>query len=111
MELMKLEQSCMQGTLWSFTALCLQLGSCLSLLAASLSLGPMRSQITNSISEQAGGRVRGVQGGGGEHWGSQLDLLFLHSQTKQNHWPARVIKDPWVVIETTFGARWLLMHE
>lgn len=44
-------------------------------------------------------------------WESQPDLLFLHSQTKQNHWPARVIKDPWVVIETTFGARWLLMHE
>lgn len=101
----------MQSTLWSFTALCLQLGSCLSLLAASPALGLMRSQITNSISVQAAGGMWGVLGGGGEHWGSQPDLLFLHSQTKQNHWPARVIKDPWVVIETTFGALWLLMHE
>lgn len=48
---------------------------------------------------------------GGRARASEPDLLFLHSQTKQNHWPARVIKDPGVVIETTFGARWLLMHE
>lgn len=34
-ELMKPGQPSMQGTLWAFTALCLQPGSCLSLLAAS----------------------------------------------------------------------------
>lgn len=39
------------------------------------------------------------------------DLLFLHPQTKQNHWTVRVIKDPGVVMETTFGGLWLLMHE
>lgn len=61
----------------------------------------------NGISAQA---AEGC-GGGGERQSQRPDLLSLHWQTKQNHWPARVIKDPRVVIETTFGARWLLMHE
>lgn len=102
------EQPCMQGTLWSFTALCLQPGSCLSLLAAALSLGLMQQPDNEQYISAAGG---GGAGEGVSARASRPDLLFLHSQTKQNHWPARVIKDPRVVIETTFGARWLLMHE
>lgn len=46
-------QPCMHGTLWSFPALCLQPGSCLSLPAAALSLGLMQCQIMNSISALA----------------------------------------------------------
>lgn len=50
----------MQGTLWSFTALCLQPSSCLSLLAAALSLGLMQQPDNEQYISAAGG------GGAGE---------------------------------------------
>lgn len=55
-EFMKPGQPSLRGTLGSFPALCLQPGSCLSLLAAAPSLGLMRGQITTVYQRRAEGR-------------------------------------------------------
>lgn len=62
MELMKPGQPWMQGTLWSFTALCLQPASCLSELAAAPSLGLMQQSDNEqyiSVVEKGGEGERG----------------------------------------------------
>lgn len=74
-------QPCMQGTLWSFTALCLQPGSCLSLRAAAPSLGLMQRQIMNSVSARAG--EEGGRGGGSERR-SRACLTYYSFTLKQN---------------------------
>lgn len=75
-------QPCMQGTLWSFTALCLQPGSCLSLQAAAPSLGLMQRQIMNSISVQA--EVVGEGGAGEGASAEQAGLTYYSFTLKQN---------------------------